>query len=78
MLRKPQPDDAGWAALRIGGRRSGERSPSPHREARSGGRRAPGHFARLERFHEQMAGYLTQEQPERARQLLEEARRERP
>jgi len=25
-----------------------------------------------------MAGYLTQEQPERAQQLLEETRRERP
>ena len=39
--------------------------------------RAPERFARIERFHEQMAGFLTPEQQERARQLLEEARRGR-
>lgn len=40
--------------------------------------RAPERFARIERFHEQMAGYLTPEQQKRAQQLLEEARRGRP
>lgn len=40
--------------------------------------RAPERFARLERLHEQMAGYLTVEQQKRAQQLLEEARRGRP
>lgn len=40
--------------------------------------RAPERFARIERLHEQMAGYLTPEQQKRAQQLLEEARRGRP
>lgn len=53
-----------------------EYPPPPHAPERRA--HAPERFAGLERFHEQMAGYLTQEQPERAQQLLEETRRERP
>jgi|GEM_PF-3908256 len=40
--------------------------------------RAAERFARIERFHVQMAGFFAPAQHERARQLLEAARRGRP